>query len=60
MEMHYTGMAAARFKIDSSIVIEKANVLENDVLGFCIALAIVGIFAMVYVVLFNSSINRSV
>lgn len=59
LSMHYTGMAAARFKIDSSIVIEKANVLDNDVLGLCIALAIVGIFAMVYVILFNSSLNRS-
>lgn len=60
LSMHYTGMAAARFKIDSSIVIEEANVLDNNVLGLCIALAIMGIFAMVYIVLFNSSLNRSV
>lgn len=57
--MHYTEMAAAKFKLYSSIVIEQSNILDNDVMGFCVGLAVIGVFTMVYIVLFNSNLNRS-
>lgn len=58
--MHYTGMAAAKFKLDPSVMIEQSNILDNDVMGFCVGLAVIGVFAMVYLVLFNSNLNRSI
>ncbi|MBL1211180.1 MHYT domain-containing protein [Geminocystis sp. GBBB08] len=59
LSMHYTGMAAARFKIDYGIIIKQANILDSSVIGFSVALAVLGMFAIVYIVLLNANWNRS-
>lgn len=59
LSMHYTGMAAARFKINYGMIIEQTNMLDSGVIGFSIALAVLGMFAIVYVVLLNANWNRS-
>ena len=59
LSMHYTGMAAANFKFDPTKLIEQANILDNEAIGFCVGLAVIGVFGMVYVFLMNSGLSRS-
>ena len=59
LSMHYTGMAAAKFKFDPTMVIENVNILDNKTLGFCVGLTVLGVFAMVYSSLINFGKSRS-
>ena len=59
LSMHYTGMAAAKFQFDPSLVIKHTNILDNEAIGLCVGLAVISIFSMVYVFLMNSSLSRS-
>lgn len=59
LSMHYTGMAAAKFKLDPTMLIERDNILDNEAIGFCVGLAVLGVFSMVYVSLINSGMSRS-
>lgn len=59
LSMHYTGMAAAEFKLDSNMLIEGANILDNEGIGLCVGLAVIGVFGMVYIFLITSGLSRS-
>ncbi|AFZ48514.1 putative integral membrane sensor protein [Cyanobacterium stanieri PCC 7202] len=60
LSMHYTGMAAAQFRINYDLITQQANTLDSQIIGFSVALAVLGMFAIVYTVLVNSHWNRSV
>ena len=61
LSMHYTGMAAAKFTTNYSLLTQQAtNILDSQMIGFSVALAVLGMFAIVYTVLANSHWNRSV
>jgi len=62
LSMHYTGMAAAKFKIDVSslLSLSQANFLDSEVIGCSVAITVIGMFAIIYIVLLNASWNRSV
>jgi len=60
LSMHYTGMAAAKFKIDVSALLSLAGFLNSQVIGSSVGITVIGMFAIIYVVLLNASWNRSV
>ncbi|MBF2057370.1 MAG: integral membrane sensor protein [Cyanobacterium sp. T60_A2020_053] len=59
LSMHYTGMAAANFKIDARGLLSQGSFLDSEVIGFSVAIAVLGMFAIVYLVILNASWNRS-
>lgn len=59
LSMHYTGMAAAKFQLNIKDLISQANFLDSQVIGFSVAITVLGMFAIVYLVILNSSWNRS-
>jgi len=62
LSMHYTGMAAARFKIDAKSLLSplQSNFLDSEVIGSSVGITVIGTFAIIYIVLLNASWNRSV
>ncbi|BAQ66862.1 MHYT domain-containing protein [Geminocystis sp. NIES-3709] len=60
LSMHYTGMAAAKFKIDVNSLLSQVNFLDSQVIGSSVGITVIGMFAIIYIVLLNASWNRSV